>query len=72
MHDVTKLESLGGYADPDVERQIIARIINQTGPGSLQGDISRAMNQDEDRSKVRAVSPRHELKLVQHRLRLRG
>ena len=72
MRGDTKDKSLRGYADPDVERQIIARIIDQTGPGSLQSDIALTMNQDEDRPNMRMVSPRHDLKLSQHRLRLRG
>lgn len=61
-----------GYCSPDVERTIIARIVNQTGLGSLQKDIADTTSQQsEERSAATTVSTRHDLKLANHRLRLR-
>ena len=61
-----------GVYSPDVERTIIARIVNQTGPGSLQRDIADTTPQEtEERSDAMTVSTRHDLKLANHRLRLR-
>ena len=61
-----------GYCSPDVERTIIARIVNQTGHGSLQKDIADAAPQQaEERSDATKVSTMHDLKLANHRLRLR-
>jgi hypothetical protein len=61
-----------GYCSPEVERTIIARIVNQTGHGSLQRDIADTTPREtEERSDATTVSTRHDLKLANHRLRLR-
>ena len=62
-----------GYCSPDVERTIIARIVEQTGLGSLQRDIAHTTTtrQTEERSDATRASTRHDLKLANHRLRLR-
>ena len=55
----------------DLERGIIARIVERTGPGSLQQDIdlNTAQNAQE---KIGPVSMRQALNSAPPRLRLRG
>ena len=55
------------FASQDVEREIIARIVEQNGPGSLQRDLK-----SNDFGEVLAgVSMREELRLSRYRFRLR-
>ncbi len=59
------------FDSEDLERGIIARIVERTGPGSLQQDIdlNTAQNAQE---KIRPVSMRQTLNTAPPRLRLRG
>ena len=63
---LTLVEIDSVYASDDVERDIIARIVRQTGPGSLQGDLARensAETPDAVSAKLNATHPRWKLRL---------
>ena len=56
------------FDSEDLERGIIARIVERTGPGSLQHDIGLNTAQE----KIGPVSMRQALNSAPPRLRLRG
>lgn len=70
--DVEGTEPGKRYANPDVERVIIGRIIARTGPGSLQNDIARTADPNSGASDVNRRSTRHDHRFQTHRLRLRS
>ena len=68
-HAVLKLIGTeASFDSEDLERGIIARIVERTGPGSLQQDIGLNTAQE----KIRPVSMRQTLNTAPSRLRLRG
>ena len=61
------VDATGLWASPAVEREIIARIVSQTGPGSLQDDIHAPVRCESEADS----SLRRHLNLSTRRLRLR-
>ena len=70
--DAEGIEPGKRYANPDVERVIIGRIIARTGPGSLQDDIARTDDPNSGASDVNRTSTRHDRRFQNPRLRLRS
>ena len=63
---LTLVEIDSVYASDDVERDIIARIVKQTGPGSLQGDLATEHSvkiPDTVSPELNATHPRWKLRL---------